>query len=154
MFAGGDCSYASNQFLLGSRSIRPGIQGIYHVLIHQSRVGDETYRHIVLVVRYNQTYGALGLSRKKSLMFKDLEYASLFDLVMDFKNSYEENGHMLCKVKLGKVIPKDVASNEPMPFKHVSIDLRHSENIEWKKQIDMFARETMRSSNAVSSWKK
>jgi hypothetical protein len=105
-------------------------------------------------VRYNQTYGALGLSRRNDLMYKDLKYPTLQDLVMDYKKAYENNSHVLVKVKFGKVIPSDVASNEKLPFKHVSIDLRHNSIDAVKKQIDLFARETMRSSNAVSSWRK
>jgi hypothetical protein len=124
------------------------------VLGFKSQVGDETYRHIVLVVRYNQTYGALGLSRRKDLMYKNMEMDSLHDLVMDYKKSYENNGHVLIKVKLGKVIPKDVASNEKLPFKHISIDLRRDSVDVVKKQIDLHARETMRSTYAVSSWRK
>lgn len=37
-------------------------------------VACQEFRHIVLIVRSGGRYGALGISRRKELMFKDLVY--------------------------------------------------------------------------------
>lgn len=49
----------------------------------------QVYRHIVLAVHHRptSTWGALGLSRRKELMYKELRYSSLSELVTDFKVS-------------------------------------------------------------------
>lgn len=47
-------------------------------------------RHIVLGIHCSGKYGALGLSRRKTLMYKPLVYRSLMDLIQEYKTSYEE----------------------------------------------------------------
>lgn len=68
------------------------------------------YRHIVLVVRARATpplYGALGLSRKSTLMYKPLAYRSLFEIVMNYKHEYEMLGHQLVDIRLGIAMSHD-----------------------------------------------
>jgi tubulinyl-Tyr carboxypeptidase len=45
-----------------------------YTLSFKSRVKKEIYRHIVLIVRYNDMFGALGLSRRNDLMYKPLVF--------------------------------------------------------------------------------
>ncbi|KAJ1563615.1 Tubulinyl-Tyr carboxypeptidase 1, partial [Cladochytrium tenue] len=83
----------------------------------KSTAGGEVFRHIVLGLRWNNLYGALGLSRRSDLMFKALRFVTLDELVAEFKRSYEKNGHQLLKVKLGAPITHDKESLEPVPWK-------------------------------------
>ncbi|KAI5684605.1 Vasohibin [Leishmania braziliensis] len=76
-------------------------------LSFKSEAKGNFYRHIVLVLRTRTApilYGALGLSRKSTLMYKPLAYRSLFDVVMDYKHEYEVLGHDLLDIKLGIAI--------------------------------------------------
>jgi hypothetical protein len=59
------------------------------------------YRHIVLIVRYQSLFGALGLSRCPALMDKPIEYSTFVDLMEDYRLSYEAIGHQLVSFKLG-----------------------------------------------------
>lgn len=47
----------------------------------KSRFHGKSYRHIVLGVYHNGKFGALGLSRKSTLMDKPLAFASLGELI-------------------------------------------------------------------------
>ena len=44
------------------------------------------YRHVVLGVHHNGSYGSLGLSRRKELMYKPLEYKVSVLVVFGFQN--------------------------------------------------------------------
>lgn len=47
-----------------------------------------THRHIVLAVRHEGNWGAIGISRRENLMDKKIEFKTLADLLRDFKLSY------------------------------------------------------------------
>ncbi|EPY31776.1 hypothetical protein STCU_03249 [Strigomonas culicis] len=79
-------------------------------LSFKSTANNALYRHIVLVVQLKGphiVYGALGLSRKPTLMYKPVTYNSLYDLVMDYKQAYEALGHRLLDVKVGLSVTHD-----------------------------------------------
>lgn len=64
-------------------------------------------RHIVLAVYHtpSRRFGALGLSRRDDLMYKELQYDTLAELMLDFKMSYEKWWHQLLKIRVG--LPAD-----------------------------------------------
>ena len=41
----------------------------------KSKFGELYYRHVVLGVHWNSLYGALGMSRRNTLMYKPLTYS-------------------------------------------------------------------------------
>jgi hypothetical protein len=43
-------------------------------------------------------FGAAGLSRRSTLMEKPLEFTSLFEMIKNFDEAYQECGHRLIKV--------------------------------------------------------
>ena len=47
-------------------------------------------RHIVLAIYYNGRFGALGLSRRDTLMYKELKHETLYDLLKEFVKSYKD----------------------------------------------------------------
>ncbi|GMI17953.1 hypothetical protein TrLO_g8019 [Triparma laevis f. longispina] len=78
----------------------------------KTRCNGNVYRHIILAVyAWNGVvpslsdsgwrWGALGISRRKTLMFKDMKYSTLGKLVKTFKDSYEASWHTVIKVNLG-----------------------------------------------------
>ena len=54
----------------------------------KSTCQGQIYRHIVLVIKHKDKWGALGLSRKPDLMNKNLEFNSLSDLLRDYQMGY------------------------------------------------------------------
>ncbi|KAI9203230.1 Vasohibin-domain-containing protein [Polychytrium aggregatum] len=98
------------------------------------------YRHIVLVIRHQSKYGALGLSRRDDLMYKALRYDTLEDLILDYKEAYESNWHRLQKIKLGLPVPHDLSSNDKLPWKHISISLDNGWSLEVSKSLESYLR--------------
>lgn len=47
-----------------------------------------THRHIVLAVRLEEKWGAIGISRRDCLMKKKINFDSLTDLIREFESSY------------------------------------------------------------------
>jgi len=64
---------------------------------------DGSHKHLVLVLKSNTTgkWGAIGISRRADLMYKPLAYDSLYDLLLDYKRSYENNFHRLLNAYFG-----------------------------------------------------
>ena len=99
------------------------------------------HRHIVLGVYHNGKYGALGLSRRKDLMFKALTYDSLSDLVDEFANCYVKNYHGLLKVRLSPPIQHDHCNCERIVWNYLNIDFSKRDESERKKELSRFCRE-------------
>ncbi|CCW71124.1 unnamed protein product [Phytomonas sp. Hart1] len=86
-----------------------GLKDVMRIpLSFRTQVKRTRYSHIVLVVHLrNPTplYGTLGLSRKRTLMYKPLTFSTLFDLILDYKQAYQRLGHRMLDVKLGLAVP-------------------------------------------------
>ena len=67
----------------------------------KSTVAGNTYRHIILAIKVEGKFGALGLSRRSTLMFKDFTFDSFGDLIANYRDSYEEVFHRLLTVNTG-----------------------------------------------------
>ena len=61
----------------------------------KSQVDGNTYKHIILAVKHNSKWGAVGLSRRRELYFKEMTFDSLGELFLEFKRSYERVFHTL-----------------------------------------------------------
>ncbi|KAI9366081.1 VASH2 protein [Zopfochytrium polystomum] len=92
----------------------------------------ETYRHIVLGVKWNEAYGSLGISRRVDLMFKSLRFTTLEGLIEEFQQSYARNMHRLTKVKIGLPVAHDAKSLESFPWQHLVVSL---ENDAWREEV-------------------
>ncbi|CAM9250639.1 unnamed protein product, partial [Choristocarpus tenellus] len=83
----------------------------------KSMVDGQVFRHIILAVRSGNKWGALGISRRETLMYKDLRHTSFSGLLEDFRLSYARNWHKLEHVCVGFPFPHDVSSNLPIKWK-------------------------------------
>ena len=63
--------------------------------------GRKYFYHVVLGLAYKGKFGAVGLSRRSTLMDKPLEFTSLYSMIQDFKNAYSQCGHTVLKVNGG-----------------------------------------------------
>ena len=67
----------------------------------KSQVDGNTYKHIVLAIKHNSKWGSIGLSRRRELYYKELQFESLAELFLEYKRSYERVFHTLKRVKVG-----------------------------------------------------
>jgi len=69
----------------------------------KSKVDGHVFRHIVLAIHCTKSnkWGAIGISRKKTLAYKALEFDSFGSLILDYKTAYEKSWHELLKVYVG-----------------------------------------------------
>lgn len=87
--------------------------------------GESVHRHIVMAVKANGKWGAVGLSRRSCLMYKPLSFNSLFALIMDFKSSYNSVLHSMDAVYLGLPLPRDFSLvDRKVTWKHLKINIR------------------------------
>lgn len=105
-----------------------GIDGLERVpLAFKTTVGKHTFRHIVLAVHHRDrkdgtsAYGALGISRRKELMFKELAYPTMSALTRSFVEGYERWWHRVSKVRLGLPVSHDVHSNERVVWRRLTV---------------------------------
>jgi tubulinyl-Tyr carboxypeptidase len=94
-------------------------------LSFKSKCESNTHRHIVLALRYDNKWGAIGLSRRSNLMFKDIAYPSLCDLIQEYKASYAACGHRLIKIYIGLPFSHDIHCDMAIlwrVFKHTTYD--------------------------------
>jgi hypothetical protein len=110
-------------------------------LSFKSVAGTSVHRHIVLVVRHQNKWGAIGLSRSDRLMYKELKYSTLSDLLMEFQKSFQTVFHQLNKIYLGFPFSHDIHSSEKIEWRILNLPLV---NVKWKEvaaQMDTFTRE-------------
>ncbi|ORX55866.1 hypothetical protein BCR36DRAFT_402688, partial [Piromyces finnis] len=58
-------------------------------LSFKSEMNGKIYRHIVLAVKIRGKYGAIGLSRKDDLHWKEPTYKKKKELILDYKKAYQ-----------------------------------------------------------------
>ena len=94
-------------------------------LSFKSKCDGNAYRHIVLAIREakDDRWGALGISRRKTLQGKEVRHESLAALVDDYRRSYESCGHELVKVYVGLPLPCSVHSMEPVKWRVLKLRL-------------------------------
>ena len=101
------------------------------------------YRHMVLAIKLNGKWGAIGISRKINLMFKNCVFSSLADLIMDFRLCYSENFHKLIVVYVGDLLPHSkVNSLVKVNYRWRSLRIKISEYSydEFRCHVDAFVR--------------
>ncbi|EDV29910.1 uncharacterized protein TRIADDRAFT_20295 [Trichoplax adhaerens] len=119
-----------------------GLEGLDRFPISfKSCFNSHHHRHVVLGIHYSGRYGALGLSRRRTLMYKPLIYRSLMDLIQQYKTSYEECYHELEKVKIGLPVDHSVHSCEPIKWKHVAINYKKSSTDNVRKALEKFSKQ-------------
>ncbi|KAL5463236.1 hypothetical protein EMCRGX_G032116 [Ephydatia muelleri] len=109
-------------------------------LSFKSKQGDLYFRHVVLAVHSGSSYGALGLSRRQELMYKPLEYKSLYDLVREFIECYKKCNHTVVKVCLSAIVVHDLHSCEQIQWKHLTMRNGDLQDDILKRQLEKFSR--------------
>ena len=79
------------------------------------------HRHIVLAIRYEGKWGAIGISRRANLMNKPMTFSSLSALVEDYRHSYEECYHVLLTVYVGLPMPHNNYVDQPIKWRATKV---------------------------------
>ena len=138
----------------------PGMQDLVRVPISfKSSADGNVYRHIVLAIAQNSKWGALGISRRDSLMYKDMRFSSLSDLILEFKSSYAACGHELLKVYVGLPFLHD-PTDGPIKWRALKLDV--TDNCTWgetatslrafEREGPMLAEYLLRSGSLPDGW--
>lgn len=106
----------------------------------KSAFRGQHHRHIVLGVRHAGRYGALGLSRRSTLMYKPLTYDSLGTLMADFEEAYAAVGHSVVRVRVGRAVPHDPHSSAPIDWRALVLHPSQFLPEERRRVFDRFAR--------------
>lgn len=89
-------------------------------LSFKSKLRDHVHRHIVLALRYQGKWGSIGISRRDTLMDKEIVFDSLMSLIEDFKVSYSSCYHTLNKVYIGLPFSKNRFGDRPIKWRAIS----------------------------------
>ena len=110
-------------------------------LSFKSNMGGRMYRHIVLAVEHQGKWGALGISRRDTLMYKELKFSSLSALVLHFKDSYAGCCHELVKVYVGLPFAHDVFSSVPVKWRVLRASLQATNSEQVAAALDRYAKD-------------
>ena len=96
--------------------------------------GSNTFQHIVMAVAHgtsdSRKWGAIGLSRATTLMYKTLRYASLSELLLEYKTAYENEHHELVNIYVGLPFGRDEFSQLPIQWRVLRL---HVSALAWSK---------------------
>lgn len=110
-------------------------------LSFKSSVHGHVYRHIVLAVKsHTEQWGALGISRSDKLMYKDLKYKSMGELINEFKVSYESVCHELLKVYVGLPFSTQVQASGPIRWRALKLNMQTQAMSEIEVETNQFAK--------------
>lgn len=107
-------------------------------LSFKSKFRDNVHRHIVLAVKYEGKWGAIGISRRNNLMYKPIKYNSLYDLVEEYSTSYEQCFHRLLTIYVGLPFPFETFSDMPIKWRALKLRIYESDRDEVKEKLDNY----------------
>jgi len=120
-----------------------GLENLTRVpLSFKSYFEDGSHRHMVLALRNEEgMWGAVGISRRPDLMDKPMVYASLYDLILEYKQCFNANYHRLSAVYFGSpfthtltLYSRDTANETAVQWKELRVKL--SSNMMTGEELD------------------
>lgn len=97
------------------------------------------HRHIVLALKVDGKWGAVGISRRPSLMNKPIKYTSLAELVQEYSQSYEACYHKLLTCYIGLPLPHDKFIDHPIKWRAIKIRVYGKPASETEDNINAFS---------------
>ena len=81
----------------------------------------------------------MGISRLSKLMYKQLKFGTLYDLISEFVLSYESYFHSVAGVDLGLPFSHDCLSETPLQWKFMKLTITaHGKIKRWTQYNDVF----------------
>ncbi|DAZ96931.1 TPA: hypothetical protein N0F65_012034 [Lagenidium giganteum] len=109
----------------------------------RSVAGSTVHRHIVLAIRHQGKWGALGLSRSDKLMYKDVKFSSLSELMAEFCECFRSLCHTVLKIYIGFPFSHDIHSSEKVEWRVLNLPLEATAWTDVASHMDTFAREAL-----------
>jgi hypothetical protein len=108
----------------------------------KTRFKSIIYRHVILGVKYGQSYGALGMSRRCDLSYKPLndKYDRLSTMIGDFVSAYQNYGHTVLRIRIGLPIIHDLKSFLTIKWKVLTIQPYKTDSSEYDRELDKIVR--------------
>ncbi|OQS06287.1 hypothetical protein THRCLA_01664 [Thraustotheca clavata] len=107
----------------------------------KSRSGGTVFRHIVLGIKHQHMWGALGLSRNADLMNKELKYKNFSELLADYIEHFAKCCHEVTKIYVGFPFSHDIHSSEKVQWRVLNIKISDHPWDAVAAQFDLFTRE-------------
>ncbi|TMW68498.1 hypothetical protein Poli38472_005966 [Pythium oligandrum] len=108
----------------------------------KTEAGSSVHRHIILAVRHqNNKWGALGLSRSEKLMYKELRFNSMSELVQEYCRCFESVCHSVIKLYIGFPFPHDIHSSEKVEWRALNLSMTENPWTDIASHLDAFAKE-------------
>lgn len=107
-------------------------------LSFKSKMNGNTHRHIVLAIRYEKRWGAIGISRRANLMHKDIRFDSLLEMVDHFQRSYEACYHRVSVIYVGLPFSHDVFSDMPIKWKLIRLSCHVKDRMEMEATLSTY----------------
>eukprot|EP01041_Mallomonas_annulata_P003191 gene3191-6295_t len=104
----------------------------------KSRMNESIHRHIVLAIRHNNKWGAIGISRRTNLMNKDIHFDSVKELIDNYIESYQTVNHRLIKVYLGLPFSHDIFCDTPVKWRVLHLKLYPYDEMKITRELNMF----------------
>jgi tubulinyl-Tyr carboxypeptidase len=116
-----------------------------------TRLAGETFLHIVLAIKCKKTgkFGALGMSRRNTLAYKELKFDTLADLVADYRHHYHEVAHTMRKVYVGLPVGEKTFSHERLYWHFLIMHLCKRDWDEAAPVLEKFGRDLSRIENDI-----
>ncbi|CEO96910.1 Vasohibin [Plasmodiophora brassicae] len=89
----------------------------------RSVANGRRYWHIVCLLEADGAFGALGLSRQKSLGYRPIHFPSVTALVQDYVACYERLGHHVDRVTLGTPFSHRMDTQDPVIWSAVTFPI-------------------------------
>ena len=91
------------------------------------------FQHIILAVAHvkksgERVWGAVGLSRADTLMYKPLKHESFGELLLEYKTAYENESHSVLNIYVGLPFSHAEYSQQPIQWRVLDFKL---ENVVW-----------------------
>ncbi len=119
-------------------------------LSFKSKFGNGVHRHIVMAVHHAGKWGALGISRRECLMYKPMQFSSLFELVEEFRKSYLEVFHHLLTVYVGLPFPhNNFSCDSPITWRSLKLRMTSISREEVHIKLNRYCQEVLSSGSAA-----
>ena len=129
-----------------------GMKGVDRVpLSFKSKCQGSIHRHMVLAIRYNGKWGALGISRRGDLMSKDLKYSSLGELVLDYNQAYRKSFHNLLTVYVGLPFSHDKSTDNPVKWRAQKVHIYKNDEENIVSVLDAYSNAMLKMSDVYVS---
>lgn len=120
----------------------------------KTRMLGHSYWHIVLAIRWEGKYGALGLSRRPTLEYKELQFNKLSELICEYRKCYEACFHRLQLVTVGLPLTQDEFAQENVAWEllHLPV-LSPPQPDNWPEVLGTADRFTQEMKRIQEGWK-